>query len=495
MSTTEQRTGFRLPWSTDGRAHEGEASADPTADGDAQATDAPEATAADAPPSEATSTDATEATADPEADMTTKTDGAVATAEGAEDAPEAANTGEPIDELTWPEVDRRVRQMGRRAIDRADATLADITAGFAVPAARRTNALMAGLSKAMHAAAESARTETLDRLAADAAQRTEAIKASSTEEAAAVKLAAETDIARVRDWSKAELARVREETESKIAARREALERETEAHAARIEARVERVKRIVAAFEATMAEFFTILLDETDPARVALMAEQLPEPPSLEVDDELEAAFEAFEAEADAADAADSAAADDAAPMAETGEVEIGETETNDAPSGRADDELIGDTPEVGSADPAEDADAAAAAEAEALAAATETPATEGESDDVPSTLSEEGLATRLAKMDTADAKAKNKETDLVVTGLVSVAGIAGFKRAVSRIPGVSGVGVTSGPGGEFVYSVSHSSEIDFNTVVAAMPGFSARVTGGRDGAIQITASDHSPDN
>ena len=466
MSTTDQRTGFRLPWSADGRARDEEADAEATVSTDDPEQDAPEAS---------TTTDPASAEAEASADATGETGG----------------SDESDDNMTWPEVDRRVRQMGRRAGDRADAALAEITSGATVPVTRRTNALMAGLSKAMHAAAESARTETLERLAADAAERTEAIKASGAEESAAIKQAADDDIAGVREWSKAELARVREETETKIASRREALERETESHAAKVEARIERVKRIVATFEASMADFFETLMAESDPARVALLAEQLPEPPSLEVDDELEAAYEAFEAEADAADAASADSTTNATLEAVT---EAFETPDTFEPA----DDLIGDASIAAEPDGGEklDAQAAAEAEAEAFAAAEDAPDSNDTADDSASrALSEEALAARLAKMESEDAgNADAVKTELVVTGLVSVAGIAGFKREITRIAGVSNVGVTSGPGGEFVYSVSHDPDTDFRTAIAALPGFAARVTGEANGSLQITASDHNPE-
>ena len=482
MSTTDQRTGFRLPWSADGRARDAET--------DAEATDS-----TDDPASQGAES------GDPEASFVP--DGAAADGETADG------------EMTWPEVDRRVRQQGRRAVDRADAALAEITSGTPTATARRTNALMAGLSKAMHTAAESARVETLERLAADAAARTEAIKSTAAEEAAAIKQAADDDVAGVREWSKAELARVRDETETRIATRREALERETEAHAAKVEARIERVKRIVAAFEASMAEFFTTLMAESDPARVALLAEQLPEAPSLEVDDELEAAYEAFEAESAAAEgpAANGthdtlgAVADDTDAHAVVDAFEPADELVGDAPSPaavetfEAADDLIGDAA-TNTTDPEDggelDAESAAEAEAAAFAAAEDAPdeVDETGSNTATTALSEEALAAQLARMEIADASNVDAiKTELVVTGLVSVAGIAGFKREITRIAGVSGVGVTSGPGGEFVYSVSHDPETDFRAAIAALPGFAAKITGETEGSLQITASDHNPEN
>jgi hypothetical protein len=468
MSTTDQRTGFRLPWSTEGRARDSE-------------TD-PELMDGESP----------DASAD-----------ADATAEAVDAPATDAEPGEEGATMAWPEVDRRIRQIGRRAGDRADAALADITAG-APPAPRKTNALMAGLSKAMHAAAEGARAETLERLAGDAAARTESIKAAAADEATAIKQAADDDIAGIREWSKNELARIREETEAKITARRESLEHETSAHAARVEARIERVKRLVATFEATMAEFFEMLLAETDPARVALLAEQLPEAPSLEVDDELEAAVEAFEAAAfeaaesadvaETADVADTVDASDAALDVATAEPVEGPLEVvmADAPAAT---DAVEDAGAEAAPEPAFDAEvAAAAAEAEALAAASNA-SPDDEATAQSTALSEEALAARLARMEHADADAGTSQTELIVTGLISVAGIAGFKRAITRIPGVSSVGVTSGPGGEFVYSVSHAAETDFRAAIAGLSEFSAHITGEAEGSFQVTAADSNPES
>lgn len=464
MSTTDQRTGFRLPWSTEGRPRDSET--DPEA---AEGTN-PEA-------AEGTSPEAAQAAADAGAEAV---DG-----EGAAD--ESA-------EMSWPEVDRRIRQIGRRAGDRADAALADITAG-APPVPRKTNALMAGLSKAMHAAAESARVETLERLAADAAARTESIRAASAEEATAIKQAADDDIAGIREWSKNELARIREETEAKITTRREALERETHDHAARVESRIDRVKKVVATFEATMADFFEVLLAETDPARVALLAEQLPEAPSLEVDDELEAAYEAFEAAtSEAADTAEPASTDTPLTAGSVDDASEPAVEADPVVADAATAEPAAETTAELEPEPAMDAAAAAAAEAEALAEVTEM----APQDDVApeaSTLTEEALAARLARMETADGDAGAVQTELIVSGLVSVAGIAGFKRAITRIAGVTGVGVTSGPGGEFVYSVTHTPETDFRAAIASLTGFSAQITGEAEGSFQVAAADENPES
>ena len=79
-----------------------------------------------------------------------------------------------------------------------------------------------------------------------------------------------------------------------------------------------------------------------------------------------------------------------------------------------------------------------------------------------------------------------------MVTGLVSVASIATFKRSLGRVPGVSTIGVASGPDGEFVFTVSHDSGIRLGDAIVALPGFEARVTAETSGGLEVAA--HDPD-
>jgi hypothetical protein len=76
------------------------------------------------------------------------------------------------------------------------------------------------------------------------------------------------------------------------------------------------------------------------------------------------------------------------------------------------------------------------------------------------------------------------------VTGLVSVASIAGFKRQLSRVAGVHSVGVSSGPDGEFLFSVSHDASLGLRDAVTTLPGFGARVTAEAENQLTVTAKD-----
>ena len=87
-------------------------------------------------------------------------------------------------------------------------------------------------------------------------------------------------------------------------------------------------------------------------------------------------------------------------------------------------------------------------------------------------------------------ATSESTSTRLTVVGLVSVASIAGFKRHLSRAPGVQHVGVSSGPEGEFVYQVTHDASVSLRDIVPGLPGFAARITDESADGLAVTAQD-----
>jgi len=433
MATTEAKPGFRLPWSSD-RSEPGNAT-DP-----------------------ADATDATGAI-----DTSDATDGEIVAQSPA------------TEEIESPAM-----------IDAAPAATiqADVDAQRAAPAvptppvaSRKPNKFMADLSKAMQAAAESARTDALERLGAETKGHIESIHAGSATEATELRKRADDDVAAVREWSKAEIARIREETDERITHRKEALEREIDEHAAAIEARIGRVQARIASYEAEMAVFFDRLLGEDDPTRFAAMAENLPEPPPFDTDDP------GFK-------------------PALTAPVVVVENETPVHESGWPDEgnsDLFSD-PLLSAATVTEDPRVSllalspdyAAAEAEA-AALTDDNDPDGS---IPE-LANEAIAARLAVL-VPDAEAPaidHASTRVVVVGLVSVASIAGFKRHLTRSAGVHSVGVSSGPDGEFVFTVSHDPLVALRDVVPTLPGFGARITGDGDGELAVTARDPETEN
>ncbi|OGO57109.1 MAG: hypothetical protein A2V85_18060 [Chloroflexi bacterium RBG_16_72_14] len=82
----------------------------------------------------------------------------------------------------------------------------------------------------------------------------------------------------------------------------------------------------------------------------------------------------------------------------------------------------------------------------------------------------------------------------MIVTGLVSVASIASFKRHLGRLGGVQSVSVASGPDGEFMFNVTHRADATFRDAIATLPGFGARVTGTGEGVVHVTARDPETD-
>ncbi|HYM84641.1 MAG TPA: hypothetical protein VEY67_10860 [Candidatus Dormibacteraeota bacterium] len=132
------------------------------------------------------------------------------------------------------------------------------------------------------------------------------------------------------------------------------------------------------------------------------------------------------------------------------------------------------------------------AAEAEAAAGLVDDLPDDGSSEEIVA-LDDETIASRLAGLvPAAPADTDSVETAVAVSGLVSVASIAGFKRALGRLEGVHTVSVSSGPDGEFVFSVGGSATVDLAAAITTLPGFAARVVGSSEGRLDVTA--HDPD-
>jgi len=545
MASTDTRSGFRLPWSSD-RSHD---------------ESAPEA----------------------------------ADAVAAEDA--APADPEPADPA-WPQTDinaalglTRTEQRPAEApptppADTEDPTpMIDVAPSAPATAPRKPSKLMVDLSTAIRATAEAAQAQTLEQVATDSQQVVEAIRASSTDGAAALKTQSDEDLAGIREWSKAEIARIREETDARITARKATLEDELAGHAAAVERRVDEVSAEVARFEAAMAAYRERLEHEEDPARLATMAEEVPETPSFEAWADMgtlditpvqvepvaetieaeavaetvepEAVAETVEATADAEPAPVVedwyAPAEETAESTETAEATTSawgdetngwtepEPATDDAQATAEGDDVprwaAGETPEgFPAGDETEAGDpvdrgaimAALEAAAEAVVAAESAAESADQAEaaaDVAETAAEllvgrqadeqdydpeaaaamnarvdaggydtESFADRLASLmpghGDAAGGAEERTTQVIVGGLVSVASIASFKRHLGRLQGVTAVAVASGPEGEFVFNVTHRADMSFRDAIPTMPGFAARVTGSGDGIVNVTARD-----
>jgi len=443
MAQTDTRPGFRLPWTAEHDA--------PTDQAEPTASENAEATSAEAPEAEAP-------------------------AEGSTVA-EQSNADEASTPPEEPETS-----------DMIDAT--------ATTSTRKPTKFMAELSRAMQTAVETSRDETMARLAADAKSVVEEIHAASAGEAAELRRHADDDVAAVREWSKAEIARIREETEARIALRKTALDGEMDQHGLVVESRVQQVGATVAAFEAEMAAFFERLSTEQDPTRIAAMAERMPEPPDLAgvaaaIVEPMTPSFDSSDmligdtpaAEGDGSEMTDNEATAETEETleAETGEADSGETETETGEAETA--EAEASMPDF----------AAAEAEAATFTGDVEDDASEAsEPAPAPTSDHESAAAALAATADDSPPQGERATTRVMVTGLVSVASIATFKRSLGRVPGVSTIGVASGPDGEFVFTVSHDSGVALGDAIVALPGFEARVTSESSGALEVAA--HDPD-
>jgi hypothetical protein len=318
--------------------------------------------------------------------------------------------------------------------------------------ARRATKFMAELSRAMQAAAEHSRNETMARFEIDAKTVVEELHATATEEVAALRRQADDDVAAIREWSKAEIARVREETEARVAGRKTGLDAEMEANAVTVETRAQRIAVVVAAFEADMTAFFERLNAEEDPTRIATMAETMPDPPSLQ--DVLAGMV------AEAPSMAPTPAPDlsRGTPATTGAEIDFAAAEAEAA-------SFSGDLGTLGDED-------------DETAAATDTAAGSASI----------GAETPLAVAPlTPDHTAS---TRVLVGGLVSVASIANFKRSLTRIDGVSSIAVASGPDGEFIFTVGHDAGLALGPAILTLSGFDSKITSESDVEIQISAQD-----
>jgi hypothetical protein len=553
MATTDTRTGFRLPWSSDRNQ---------------------DATAADeaAPAAGGSIGDAA-----PDAQSALPPD---ATGGHGELASDAGNA-DPSTAIA----PTAAQEPAMIAFDQSPAP---------VPAApRKPSKLMVDLGAAIRATADAARDQALAQVDADVAQVVEAIRHGSKESEDVLRVRSDEDVARIREWSRAEIARIKEETEGRIASRKLGLDEELAAHAAAIEQRVGQVESTAAAYRASMHAYADSLGSEDDPSRLATLAESMPEPPELDAWADLSNLSLVV---GPTPTAPDHGMADDPAPDAEADTVEptmaAAETDEADEPAeipfenivaalggevatpevqpvadvdaqdpldeaGPVADEAApvtartwGESPELtisemrpGSADESDDepvvgddagdpidrgailaaleaaAEAVVAAEsaaesanqAEAAADAAETAAEllqgrvdadEGIDPAATAAMSarmdaggfEESFADRLAFLmpnhGEGDADGAPRTTQVIVAGLVSVASIASFKRHLGRLPGVQGVAVASGPAGEFVFNVTHRPDVSFRDAIPTMPGFAARVTNTADGVVHVTARD-----
>jgi hypothetical protein len=248
MASTDTRSGFRLPWSSD-------RSQDPAAEGAAE----------------------TEAVADAESEAPAAADPAWPKSDF-NDALGLTRTQEqrPLEATQTP---TELNEESSPMVDMDTAVAAAPAAAAAAP--RKSSRMMVDLSAAIRATADTAQAQTLEQVHSESAQVVDAIRSSSTDGVTTLKQQSEDDIAAIREWSKAEIARIKDETDARITTRKATLEDELAGHAAAVDRRVDEVRAEVVRFEAAMTAYREGLDREDDPARLATMAEELPELPSF----------------------------------------------------------------------------------------------------------------------------------------------------------------------------------------------------------------------
>jgi hypothetical protein len=195
MATTDTRTGFRLPWSTD-RAASREAS---DVSGDELAAAAPMAPVDDsaAPALQPGETIPQDTAGDGVRGQEEET----VTILAPDTAPAFAQADPPA-----PASEPAAAGLGVTG----DAAPVGATPGGA--AQRRPTKFLADLTRAMQAAAEQARTATLEQFRGDGTAVIEQIHARSATGATELRRHADDDVAAIKDWSKAEIARIRDRT-------------------------------------------------------------------------------------------------------------------------------------------------------------------------------------------------------------------------------------------------------------------------------------------
>ncbi len=517
MSTTQKR-GFRLPWSSDPTPDEGAEDAqrlgellESVADSGKAATSAGRRDPGEGPfrPAPAEPADGVDQVAAEAAEGESEAvvlESVVGDRAGEPGEMEAAGSSEPVKDgsaLAWPTTDRAdppaeatAQEDAQPAAEQPPAQqppaqqpaaeqlaareVAEV-AHVAEPAPstpRRDNPLVAGLVKAMREAAETSRDETIASLHAEATTQVEAIRSGATDEAAALRQRADDDVDEIHAWAKSETARIKQESEQRVVDRRDSLERELESHARDVDAQAAQVEDAVAGYEREMESFFEQLLAESDPARLATLAERAPAPPILsELPAVRRAAARLRDDTADPPKGATTAAEADTEGSGSGDEAFQATLEADDAVTAAPADETVTAAAADAAAEPL-GPEAAAAAEAEAF----------------------EGLATTdgndaIAPTDESDAGSRHEPTErgrqrVIVTGLATVAGISAFKSALGKIDGVQNVSVMAGDPGSFVFTIVHAPDLDLRAALPDLPGFETRITADDGGTVYVSAGE-----
>lgn len=302
----------------------------------------------------------------------------------------------------------------------ADAAVPDaVSAPVPDPAAAASpDAFLGSLVDAMRGVVDSARDDSLRQARAAVEERMAAMKTESAERADELRQRSDTDITSFEDWSRAETDRIRAETERKIEQRRQKLVDQLAEHERRSAAEIATWESRLADHETALASFFADLNSIKDPAAFIAAARRMPALPTMT--------------------AGESAADDESTSTATNGDPESAGKAA--ASAAATDDSLSSRLRDLGLGATETETDAADAPAASTTDAKTGTP-----------------TAQAAATPMTGEAAV----SDVVAQGLASFGAVTALKQSLAVMEGVTGVTLSLGPGGEFMYRINHAAAFD----------------------------------
>jgi hypothetical protein len=300
------------------------------------------------------------------------------------------------------------------------------------------------LIAAMRRVADDARHAGVAELKSRAEEDVRTLEADAEKRRQELRERADADINGVGEWARAEAERIKAEAEQRVAARRSQLEQQLAAVTTRTDVETKALRARVEEYERELDAYYAQLSEINDPAAFAAAAKRMPSAPKLKP-----------QAGAPAA--------------------------SSDGPV----DALAPATP----------------AEGTAMAAATGGAAPETASEEAAPEVhpaEEEVLAARLAELDEKlepepAAEAAHAEpggpatTDIVVKGLGSFGAITGFRQSLAGQEGISGVALSLGQTGEFVFRATHAAGFNVADAITAVEGEGAKIEQRPEGGLRVT--------
>lgn len=346
---------------------------------------------------------------------------------------------------------------------------------------------LAELRSALQGTAERARDDALEGLDAEATAAIDDLAEMSATTTAALRETALAEIAALREREAAEVERVRLESGRLISERERRLAEELEATARAADERIAAIRTVVERFRDEMDDFTDRLRAAEDPVDLAAIAASMPAPPPLP--DVAGASVTSADDEARSDDAGDrpeaGAGRSDAAAL-DAAEAEAAHLAANGGGDG-------------GSMPPTTPTTRRPATQARSRTRATQRPAARSVGaasappseigtlgDRVPAILSTD--ATAAASSEPGDGEVER--TRLVVSGLVSLAGITGFRQGIARRPEIHSVGVGSTPAGEFTFDVVHDPDVALEAIIGNLVRFQPRVERREPGELAVLVVD-----